>query len=331
VTILILSNPEDEHADAVELALDRRGEAHVRVDPAEFPDAATLSVEFSPSGLRSRVLTLAGRVVRLDEVTAVWLRRPGRPGAGSRYEGTAVGDVMAEETAAVLTDLWDTLDVPHLPGPRSVVQRAQYKLRQLQLAAELGLELPPTLVTSDPDALLEFAERYEGLITKQAGSTQVRLAPDGDPFVRYTEQLLPSDLAHVEALTLCPLIVQAYVPKLLELRVTVVGSRVLAAAIHSQTTNHTRHDWRRYDNAHTLMEPWDLPAEIANALLELNARLGVRYSASDFILTPDGRYVYLETNPSGQYLWVEDATGLPITEAIVDVLVGASLTTEVLA
>jgi hypothetical protein len=38
------------------------------------------------------------------------------------------------------------------------------------------------------------------------------------------------------------------------------------------------------------------------------------------ILTPDGRYVFLEINPSGQYLWIEDNTGLPISSAICDLL-----------
>jgi beta-lactam-binding protein with PASTA domain len=35
-------------------------------------------------------------------------------------------------------------------------------------------------------------------------------------------------------------------------------------------------------------------------------------------VTPDGQYVFLESNPRGQYLWIEDYTGMPITEAIAD-------------
>jgi hypothetical protein len=38
------------------------------------------------------------------------------------------------------------------------------------------------------------------------------------------------------------------------------------------------------------------------------------------VLTPDGRYVVLEINPNGQYLWIEKATGLPISDAICDFL-----------
>ena len=47
---------------------------------------------------------------------------------------------------------------------------------------------------------------------------------------------------------------------------------------------------------------------------------GLLYGAFDFIVTPEGRHVFLEVNPAGQYLWVEAKTGLQITSAVVDAL-----------
>ena len=49
-------------------------------------------------------------------------------------------------------------------------------------------------------------------------------------------------------------------------------------------------------------------------------RLGLHYGTIDMVLTPDGRYVFLEINPNGQYLWIEKQSGLPITEAVCDLL-----------
>ena len=43
----------------------------------------------------------------------------------------------------------------------------------------------------------------------------------------------------------------------------------------------------------------------------------------DFIVTPEGRHVFLESNPRGQYLWIEHYTSMPITEAIADALMAA--------
>jgi glutathione synthase/RimK-type ligase-like ATP-grasp enzyme len=48
------------------------------------------------------------------------------------------------------------------------------------------------------------------------------------------------------------------------------------------------------------------------------ARLGLSFGALDFVLTPDGRYVFLEINPNGQWMWLDDKLGFGITNAVVD-------------
>src|SRR5262249_46875973 len=128
------------------------------------------------------------------------------------------------------------------------------------------------------------------------------------------------DLGYAQDVRLCPVIFQAYVPKRVELRVTVVGGRVFAAEIHSQASRRTRHDWRHYDPYQTPHHAHDLPADVEGRCLALTERLGLRYGAIDLVLTPDGRYVFLEINPNGQFLWIEEATGLPISDAVCNVL-----------
>ncbi|MGW4639272.1 hypothetical protein ACWEN6_12125 [Sphaerisporangium sp. NPDC004334] len=53
-----------------------------------------------------------------------------------------------------------------------------------------------------------------------------------------------------------------------------------------------------------------------------DARAHLRGDRSD--LTPDGRHAFLEINPNGQFLWIEAATGLPISAAIADLLANGS-------
>jgi glutathione synthase/RimK-type ligase-like ATP-grasp enzyme len=45
-------------------------------------------------------------------------------------------------------------------------------------------------------------------------------------------------------------------------------------------------------------------------------RLGLEFGALDFIVTETGVWYFLEVNPSGQWLWIEDLTGLPIADSI---------------
>jgi hypothetical protein len=40
------------------------------------------------------------------------------------------------------------------------------------------------------------------------------------------------------------------------------------------------------------------------------------YGAIDLRLTPEGRYVFLEINPAGQFLYIENATGQQIAAAV---------------
>jgi hypothetical protein len=49
--------------------------------------------------------------------------------------------------------------------------------------------------------------------------------------------------------------------------------------------------------------------------------LNLRFAALDFVVTPDDAVpVFLEVNPNGQWAFVEDATGQPITGAITNAL-----------
>ncbi|MFE1411185.1 hypothetical protein ACFW6F_10300 [Streptomyces sp. NPDC058746] len=117
------------------------------------------------------------------------------------------------------------------------------------------------------------------------------------------------------------MILQERIDKKLEIRVTVVGDRVLAAAIDSQAAEVTRDDWRRdvFQAPHLVH---DLPEHVAERCRRLLRRYGLLFGALDFILTPDGEYMFLELNPNGEWDWVEALTGLPVASALGDVLTG---------
>ena len=139
--------------------------------------------------------------------------------------------------------------------------------------------------------------------------------------MRYTEIVSRRDVGYTDSVRYVPVLFQAYVPKRVELRVTVVGQQVFAAEIHSQASHRTRHDWRRYDFFKTIYLPHELPREVERRCLQLVERLGLCYGAIDMILTPDNHYVFLEINPNGQYLWIENETGLAISDALCDLLI----------
>ncbi len=317
--ILILTAPVDSHADRVERKLRERNAEVFRFDPARFPTEAALSLGYDPGGITSATLRVDGRTIDLGATTTAWYRRPGRLVADVTIADAAARTFVEEESATVVQDAWASLPIAWIPAPRHVLRWAQCKATQLRIAGQLGFELPPTLISNDPADFLAFYQQHNGqVISKLAGFTHV---PEIDcAFARYTEVVSTRDIGYADGIRFCPMIFQAYVSKRVELRVTVVGGDVFAAEIASQTTHHTRHDWRHYDPTATPMTQHVLPLDLAERCVELGGHLGLRYGAIDLVLTPDGRYVFLEINPNGQYLWIEDATGLPISDAICDLL-----------
>ena len=319
--ILIVAEHYDPHADQVAEMLRRRGIESLRFAQTDFPTRAELSLSYTPSGEARHTLRVGGERIDLNRLRCVWYRLGAYPVPPAHLKEQHHRDYVAEESRCFLHDAWHSIDARWVPAPHFVVQRAQLKAAQLRVAGALGFELPPTLVTNNPEDFLDFYREHGGrVVSKQAGFALIRHGIG--QYVRYTDVVSRRDVGYAHAVRHCPIIFQAYVPKRVELRITVVGERVFPAEIRSQETNHTRHDWRRYDHLKTGYAPHELPADIGRKCVQLVKDLGLNYGALDMIVTPDGRYVFLEVNPQGQCQWIEELTGLPINEALCDLLAG---------
>jgi glutathione synthase/RimK-type ligase-like ATP-grasp enzyme len=316
--ILLLADPGDVAVDTALPYLRARGADAVAVDVSRFLRDLTATMTWGPNGHAQHRVSVDGRSIELASVTAVWHRhacvvRP-REITDARIRAFAVG-----EAEAAMHQIWSQLSAMFVPAPWEVILAAQRKLHQLQLASALGFEIPPSIVTTDPKALLEFVRAHGHCITKHIAHRST--AELDTEFMRFTEPVTVRDLAAYRTARLAPVFAQAYVPKRVELRVTVVGDQVFAAEVASQAAARTRHDYRRLDHNHARYSVHALPSIEADRCRAIARALGLRYGALDLVLTPDGRYVFLEINPRGEYLWIEDLTKLPITRAICELLV----------
>jgi len=317
--ILVLTCADDPTAERVGASVAARGAHVVQMDPGDFPGSAEVAFSVDRTGAVRRHLRSAGQEVDLDGLTCVWHRRPSPPVPPAGVDQVGA-DYLAGEARMYLDGVWRGLSCRQVPAPRDVIDRADRKAYHLGEAVACGFAVPPTLITTDPDRLLDFYEEHDGRVISKAVQMGMRGTRD-DPMGRYTERITHRDLGYAAALRLAPMILQAYVRKDVEIRVTVVGDAVFPVEIDSQATNHTAVDWRRYDLHHTPHRPHRLPGDVADRCRTLVHRLGLSYGCLDLILTPEGRYVFLELNPNGQFDWLEMATGVPITAALTDLLV----------
>lgn len=319
MTVLILTHSRDNDASAsVARAIEARGGRVYRFDTDLFPTDLQLALDDAGGG---RLSGPQGELA-LSDVTAVWYRRNS---IGSRIPGDLdrqLREPSIEESRRVVFGMMAALGVFTLDTVERV-RRAEHKPLQLKLARGLGLRVPRTLMTNDPQAVRAFAASCpHGIVTKMMASFAV-YDEQGRENVVFTTPLDAAQLEDLEGLDLCPMTFQERIPKAVELRVTVVGEQVMAAAIDSQALPNAREDWRREGRALVgAWKPYALPEPVRKASLGLMDALGLNYGAFDFIVTPEGEHVFLEVNPSGEFMWLMRAPGLPVHEALADVLTG---------
>lgn len=317
--ILIITHSGDNECIANVMATaDEHGGTAYRFNTDEFPTKSQLSVRYS--GDQEQLLIL-GHDYELDlsTVSAVWYRRIAIGQQIPKTMDAQLRRVSIDESRATIQGMIASLDAFHLDAVHRV-RRADNKQLQLKVARELGIETPRTLITNNPDAARSFArECGDGMVMKTLSSFAIY--EQGEQQVVFTNPVLPQDLEHLGELRYCPATFQEHVPKALELRATIVGNQVFTASIDSQQSDKSRTDWRR-DGIGLLndWEPYQLPAEIQQRLLRLMDFFGLNYGAADFIVTPDGRHVFLEVNPVGEFFWLERSPGLAISGAIAELL-----------
>lgn len=308
--ILLVTNKRDVTTDFVVLEMRRRGLPFIRLNTEDLPQHELVMEEGDPAGL-----SLSGPCgeFRLSEITGAYYRRPGNFEAQGTE--TAASYVIAE-WSAILRSLWNGLEGRWLNSPFSIL-RAEDKPRQLAAARRVGLTIPATLVTNSFEAARYF--QAEGpMVAKPLRHALIDEGEVGS--VVFTSRVSALEALDAYAMRRAPMILQREIMKRSDIRVVVVDDQVFATRILSQAHDETQVDWRkgvRLDLEHEVME---LPTSLATACKAITRDLGLRFSAIDMVEDGDGRFWFLEANPNGQWAWIEQRTGAPITAAIVDAL-----------
>lgn len=306
--ILAVSHAQDDHAGAVLDELGRMGTAARLVDTADFPVRASLSLAYATdmaSELRSE-----GSAVDLAEVGAVWWRRPQPYGLDPGLEPAAASFAFTESHEAI-SGMWHQLDAAWV-NPPAADEVAHHKPVQLARAVEVGLTVPPTLITNDPDDALAFVRRRPG------SRTVYKTFVATEESWRETRVLRPEEVDLLDTVRLAPVIFQDYVDAVADLRVTVVGPEMWPTEIVAAPGGYEA-DYRM-DLAGATFRPTTLPGAVEHRVRALLDRLGIVYGAVDLRLTPEGDYVFLEVNPAGEWRFVENRTGQPITRSMATLL-----------
>ena len=298
MTVLILGGMDDAHACHVLDFLRLRGADVEMLDSRWFPEH--LRVAFDPVTERGSLRLPTGRSLALEQVGTVYWR------CYNNVSPTNLPDpeqayIATNDTRGLFESLLIRLPARWVNGWRAY-QLHQTKPAQLAMVSALGVPIPATLLANDADAVREFAARHPRCIFKpvQGGA--------------HTRPLTPQHLSdeNLRNLALAPVTVQEEVPGT-NIRVFVIGERVLACEICTEAL-----DFR--DDGDPRIVPHDLPADVAGWCMRAARELDLLWTGIDLRLTPEGRYVFLEANPSPMFMGFESRSGLPLTEALATLL-----------
>jgi glutathione synthase/RimK-type ligase-like ATP-grasp enzyme len=296
-------------------ALSARGVSALRLDTDLHGDRSLAQLETRAGKIHS-ILRVGAEEIDGDEISAILYRHVHLHEA-AHLQAPEARDLARSELRATLEGALLAIDCHWLNHPEAN-RGARSKPRQLALAARLGFELPETAITDDPQRIRDLYERWGGEMVAKLVGGQVIPADGKGEYAVFTTLVTAEDLLSEEALSACPAIYQRRVEKAFDVRVTVVGKRLFACRIDSQETLEGTVDWRRAGVASTSIVTFELDRETAERCLGLTRALGLESAGLDFVVTPAGEMVFLEVNAQGQWLWVQQATGMPIAEAFAE-------------
>ncbi|TDP96622.1 hypothetical protein [Labedaea rhizosphaerae] len=291
----------------------------VVVDPARTFDGQSLSFRLTETG--PAVVSHCG--TELADVHGVWYRKPLVLRAPSLpvpadYQEYALNGWEAL-TRCLMSQFPDAVWV----SDYFAIQRSQCKARQLALAKSIGFSVPDTLMTSDPRQAREFVQRLGTCVVKPLAAR----SPKGS--VLYTTRITAGRPLNFDGLIADPVIFQACLEPARELRVTVVGDEVFAAEVgggEEAFPGVDVRDWRANAGQGTFWaRETSMPDQLQAHCVKFLQASGLNFGAFDFIEDHNGKYWFLECNPNGQWLFIEDTTGMPISAAIAGMLTRRTL------
>jgi hypothetical protein len=302
MTVLLWGVPTEPPMAMVAGQLAELGADVLVVRPGGIGQQADVTIGATLSG----TIRAAGRSVELAGVTGAYLR-PVEPELVPELAGqptTAMAHARrVQEALTGFTEAAPGANGCRVANRLSAMASNGSKPYQAQVIARHGFASPDTLITTEPDEVLDFAARYQQLVYKSCSGIR-SIVTAFDPV---------ADAGRLPRLRWCPVQFQERVMGP-DVRVHVVGEQTFAVIVDSAAVDYRYA--RSQVGADARLRAYQLDDDIAARCVALAAALDLPFAGIDLKLAADGRVVCFEVNPSPGFSWYESSTGLPIARAV---------------
>lgn len=314
IKVLLITNKSDVTTDFIVKRLKEENVNFYRLNTEDLLSSTFLSFDFSKNQFKlfDRHLKIE---IDLLKIKSVYYRRPISPIFPEENLTTGEKKFISVEIAYCLEGLYKILKNALWISSVFAIREAESKIYQLQIAQEIGLKIPNSLITNyEKDASI-FLD-YNKSVIKPIKSG---LIDDlNNEKIIFTSLL--NDRKGINRIQFYPTYFQEFIDKKADLRITVIGKKVFPALILSQEFEETKIDWRNGENLRLQYKKIILPTYISELCIMLTERLNLNFGAIDFVIDKNGEFIFLEINPNGQWAWIEKQLDYNISSEIVNLL-----------
>lgn len=312
--------------------LHSRGVSVERINADDLNGAQPFSLAITQNGFEAS-LSINGRAIHLNEASAVWFRR-WRLDIEPNYLDVFLPEdrefVNLFEYKDHLTKEFRTLSGAFfslMSGAgwlgRSSAYHVLNKLMVLQAAVSTGLEIPASLVSASPERARAFRAQHGDLITKPL-SNLLMVSRNERLYMSYTTTA-KLDLSPEEWKGGLPSFFQEKLDKRYELRCFYLDGECHTMATIAEPGHVAKTDWRRLQSFNLARRvPFKLPNDIEARIVRLMNILELDTGSLDFVRTSDGRFVFLEVNPVGQFGMTSIPCNYGLEEKVANALIRRS-------
>lgn len=319
--ILCLTHSNDHYTiDIVMKRLKELGKDVYRMDTDFF--SSKLSFDYSLDNHRSNIHIHDGNQdINSSDIEAVWYRKLWETEIPDELDDDFKG-IYFQEYYTMRNIFFESLkELPWFNPIAKDHEISNNKFNQLSVAARSGLAIPKSLFTNDEKKVKAFFfdECNKQMIAKLHGALSRSMAGD-TPFFP-TTLINESNLEGLATLIYCPMIFQEMIPKAYELRIIYIDGTFFTGKINASKSERGKTDWRIATDIYFGWEHYQLPEQITASLTKMMQEMNLFFGAIDMIRHQDGRYIFLEVNPQGEWGMLQRDLQYPIGETIAEKLV----------
>lgn len=323
--ILIITSSVDISVNEVCKELDKLGSKYFRLNIDQIIFGSSFSFKKNDK-IWEYIFNISGNTIQNDTFNVVW--QIGTIELFAMFEKKLNNVIDIEFSKKFIKEEYRQLllsfyilnkNKKWVNGYQNVIS-ANQKMPNLVLASELGLRTPKTIITNNSDEAEKFClENNWNIIVKPFKF--IEFENRNNLYYAFANKINKTEFHKFKNnIALAPTMLQEYIEKDIELRVTIIGDKFFTVAINSQTSDISKNDWRIIDPSRIEHSEFKLPKDIEEKLTLFNKFYGLDYSGIDLIIDKQGNFVFLECNPEGEWYWLEEILALPMAKTFAELL-----------